>query len=257
MLTCPPPAPASPPSSPPAATPRPGVVSGEMGDYDILADYNRRLSDDPTMSYPIAAIESLSSFCEMIGIGTIHELLENISQAADTLVAAAPNHIAATAGCELYKKFIIQHVHDDPRDYNAFRENLRTSGLQFAAKARASREGAAANACKAITEGLTVFTVGYSRCVMLAFKKAKAKGVNFKVIVAVTLPCKDGLRTAKELREIQVPVAVVEDSAIGYAMYQARIALIGAEAILGDGSAINVVRCFVYLFCVGYCTSSC
>lgn len=212
------------------------------GEFDIRQHYFELLSQDPSKSMPIAAIESLSALCDASRAGTIHELMSAIEGGAQALQGSIPNAISLTAGCELYKRFIIAHAHDDPKDFEAFKQQLQASGHLFAQRAREARAQVAAVGVGAIRDGATIFLHGHSRCVVgLLRKAAQDAHLRFTAIVTETRPSLLGLRTAKELRAAGIPVAVVDDNAMGYAIKKARLVLIGAEGVFGDGSILNIV----------------
>ncbi|KAI5795577.1 hypothetical protein EDC01DRAFT_629513 [Geopyxis carbonaria] len=220
---------------------KPGVVYSTRGEFDIREHYVKLLSQDTSKSMPIAAIESLSALCDATQAGTIHELMSAIEDGAAALNASIPNAISLMAGCDLFKRFIIAHAHDDPKDFEAFKQRLQTNGHLFAQRAREAREKVAEVGMGAIHDGMTVFLHGHSRCIMGLLVKASERKTRFKVIVTETRPSLLGLRTAKELRAVGVPVAVVDDNAMGYALTKASIVIIGAEGVFGDGSVLNIM----------------
>lgn len=240
-----PPTPSSPPSSSsPHANAKPGVVVYSAGgEFDIRQHYFELLSQDSSKSMPIAAIESLSALCDATRAGTIHELMSAIEGGAQALQRSIPNAISLTAGCDLFKRFIIAHAHDDPKDFEAFKQQLQASGHLAAQRAREARAQVAAVGVGAIHDGATVFLHGHSRCVVgLLRKAAQEASRRFTAIVTETRPSLLGLRTARELRAAGIPVAVVDDNAMAYALKKARLVLIGAEGVFGDGSILNIVR---------------
>ncbi|KAI5799526.1 hypothetical protein FPQ18DRAFT_96363 [Pyronema domesticum] len=233
---------ASPPgTSSSAAHPKPGVVYSTKGEFDIREHYFSLLSADPTKSMPIAAIESLSALCDATRAGTIHELMSALESGANALKASIPNAISLTAGCDLFKRFIIAHAHDDPKDFEGFKQQLQANGHLFAQRAREAREQVAEVGQKVVKDGCTVFLHGHSRCVVGLLRKAKERGTRFRVIVTETRPSLLGLRTARELREMGVECAVVDDNAMGFALKKAQVVVIGAEGVFGDGSVLNIL----------------
>ena len=190
---------------------------------------------------PIAAIESLAALCDATKADTIHELMSAIEAGADALKESISNAISLTAGCELFKRFIISHAHDDPKDFEAFKQQLQANGHLFAQRAREARESIAGLGVKIISDGQTVFLHGHSRCIMGLCLRAAKSNIRFQVIVSETRPSMLGRRTAKELRDVGVPVAVIDDAAIAYAMKKADVVITGAEGVFGDGSALNIV----------------
>jgi translation initiation factor eIF-2B subunit alpha len=223
------------------AHPKLGVVYSTKGEFDIREHYFKLLSQDPSKSMPIAAIESLSALCDATRAGTIHELMSAIKDGADALKESIPNAISLTAGCDLFKRFIISHTHDDPKDFEAFTQQLQANGHLFAQRAREARQQVAEIGVKAIKDGVTVFVHGHSRCVVGLLLKATQDKIRFNVIVTETRPSLLGIKTAKELRTAGISVAVVDDNAMGYALKKAELVLIGAEGVFGDGSVLNIV----------------
>lgn len=225
-------------------SPAPGIVySTAMGQFDIRSHYSRLLSEDSTKSMPIAAMESLSALCDASKATTIHELLSSIEIGSKALIASVPNSISLTAGCAMFTKFISAHTHDDPRDFGAFKKKLQENGHLFAQSAREARFKIAALGVGMLRDGEVVMVHGYSRCAVGILKLAAQRSVRFKVIVTETRPSCQGTKLAVELRALGVPVAVIDDNAVAYAMKKCRSVLIGAESIFADASIINVVSC--------------
>ena len=156
---------------------------------------------------PIAAIESLAALCDSTKAGTIHELMSAIEAGGEALKESISNSISLTAGCDLFKRFIISHAHDDPKDFEAFKQQLQANGHLFALRAREARESIAALGAKIISDGQTIFLHGHSRCIMGLLLRAANSNIRFSVIVSETRPSMLGVRTAKELRDAGVPVA--------------------------------------------------
>ncbi|KAI5843015.1 hypothetical protein DFP73DRAFT_553013 [Morchella snyderi] len=226
----------------PYTSPAPGIVySTAMGQFDIRSYYSRLLSEDASKSMPIAAMESLSALCDASKATTIHELLSSIEIGSKALIASVPNSISLTAGCAMFTKFISAHTHDDPRDFGAFKKKLQENGHLFAQSAREARFKIAGLGVGMLRDGEVVMVHGYSRCAVGILKLAAERNVRFKVIVTETRPSCQGTKLAVELRALGVPVAVIDDNAVAYAMKKCRSVLIGAESIFADASIINIM----------------
>jgi translation initiation factor 2B subunit (eIF-2B alpha/beta/delta family) len=96
-----------------------------------------------------------------------------------------------------------------------------------------------------IPAGGTVFTFTLSETISLVLVGAKRSGRNFRVLVTESGPNNDGLETVRRLSEAGIPVAVGPDACLGELVPQAGVILVGAEAILADGSAICKVGTYV------------
>ena len=121
-------------------------------------------------------------------------------------------------------------------------ETLRATIAQAAVSYRAWSEQARARiatyAGALIPAGATVFTFTLSETVLTALRQARKRGLAFKVILTESRPNNDGLSTARSLAEIGVEVELGIDAGVGELARRADLMLIGAEAILSDGSAI-------------------
>lgn len=89
-----------------------------------------------------------------------------------------------------------------------------------------------------IFDGATVFTFTLSETVLTVLRAAAKQGLRFKVIVTESRPNNDGRSTATSLARSGIEVWIGIDAAVGELLPQADLMLIGAEAILSDGSAI-------------------
>lgn len=221
---------------------RSGVVYSDRGEFNIREHYVALLKKDPTKSMPIAAIESLAALCDASQADTIHELMKTIEQGAVTLKQSVPNPVSLTAGANLFKRFLLNHMHDDPRDFETFKKTLQDNGHLFAQHAREARNKVAVAGVKAIRDGAIVFLHGHSRCITALCLMAAHIGRRFKVIVAESAPSQLGIQTAKDLRKVGIEVALVPDTAMGYAMKKATMVLMGAEGVFANGAALNLVR---------------
>lgn len=86
-----------------------------------------------------------------------------------------------------------------------------------------------------------ILTHCHSNTVIDILKKAKKQKKKFEVIVTETRPLMQGKVTAKELKRIRVPVTYLIDAASTPFMHKASKVLVGADAILADGSIVNKI----------------
>jgi translation initiation factor 2B subunit (eIF-2B alpha/beta/delta family) len=121
-------------------------------------------------------------------------------------------------------------------------EDLRAAIAQAAASYKEWSEQARARiavyAAALIPAGATIFTFTLSETVLTALREARNRGLMFKVVLTESRPNNDGLSTARSLAEIGVEVELGIDAGAGELVRRANLMIIGAEAILSDGSAI-------------------
>lgn len=107
-----------------------------------------------------------------------------------------------------------------------------------------ARARIAAYATRVIPDGGVVFTFTLSETVLGALREAVRSGVGFRVLVTESRPNADGLVTARALAEQGVQVEVGIDAGVGELVPMADVMMVGAEAVLSDGSAICKVGTF-------------
>lgn len=89
-----------------------------------------------------------------------------------------------------------------------------------------------------IPNGAQVFTFTLSETVLGTLLEVWKRGVQFTVMVTESRPNSDGRLTASSLAAEGIQVEISIDSCVGEMIPQADVMLVGAEAILSDGSAI-------------------
>jgi len=92
-----------------------------------------------------------------------------------------------------------------------------------------------------IRDNDVIVTHCHSEHVVELLKAAKEKRKQFRVIVTETRPLMQGLITAKELSEAGIDTTYIIDSAVATVMKQSTKMIVGADAILADGSIVNKI----------------
>jgi ribose 1,5-bisphosphate isomerase len=69
-------------------------------------------------------------------------------------------------------------------------------------------------------------------------KQAWRQGKRFSVIATETEPLEQGIKTAKELAKLKIPVTLITDSAMGYFISDANVVIVGTDALRKEG-AVN------------------
>jgi len=94
-----------------------------------------------------------------------------------------------------------------------------------------SRELIAKNGLKLIKNNSTIMTHCHSGEALAVLKNAWKKGRRFSVIATETEPRHQGIKTAKELAAMKIPVTLITDSAANYFMPEVDFVIVGADAI--------------------------
>ncbi|EPS44005.1 hypothetical protein H072_2026 [Dactylellina haptotyla CBS 200.50] len=217
-----------------------GVIRLNTGEFDIRSVYLTYLRNDNELTMPVAAIKSLVDLVERINAQTTAEFLDVLNKGINALKDSIRNPISLSAGCDLFLRFIVRflrHSQSLPRLVT----HLKQSYKLFDLRAKDSRTKIAKLGSSFITDGCTVLTISFSRIVLGMMTDALKKHIRFKVIVTEGA---GGKRLASILRSKGVPVAIIPEGAVGYAMSTVDIVLIGAEGVVENGGIINVLGTF-------------
>lgn len=109
---------------------------------------------------------------------------------------------------------------------------------EWASRVLAGAEGAAEVAARRLEDGDVVVTYGFSRTVVRAVERALAMGKRVGVIVSEARPLLDGVEAARALARVGARVTLVVDSALRFMVKDATRVLLGADAVLADGSVV-------------------
>jgi len=92
-----------------------------------------------------------------------------------------------------------------------------------------------------IRDGDTVLTHCNSSAALEVIKTAHASGKDIQVYATESRPWRQGLLTVKDLSKAGVPVTLIIDSAVKWAMKDIDVAVVGADTICSNGALINKV----------------
>jgi len=90
-----------------------------------------------------------------------------------------------------------------------------------------------------ITHGDRIMTHSYSSTVVEVLKEALSKHRNIEVIITRSGPGRTGERVAQELGSCGIPVAFIDDAAMGLYVATVNKVMVGADRVCADGKVIN------------------
>ena len=90
-----------------------------------------------------------------------------------------------------------------------------------------------------IDDGDRIMTHSYSSTVMAVLKETLNKRRNIEVIVTRSGPGRTGERVAQELGSCGIPVAFIDDAAMGLYVATVNKVMVGADRVCADGKVIN------------------
>lgn len=191
------------------------------------------------MTMPIAAIESLVTMLELKQPSTSSELINLVKSNIDILKNSIQNATSLSAGCDLFMRFVLRNT-NLYSDWESCKKNLVENGQLFVQRAKESRKKTAEYGLPFIKDDDTILVHSYSRAVYQLLHKAKTERyIRFRVIVTEARPTGQGHTMAKLLREADIPVEVIVDSAVGYVIHKVDKILVGAEGVAESGGIIN------------------
>ena len=169
----------------------------------------------------------------------------HLAAAAKYLISARPTEPMAQNGV----KFILQTLRlQRPKNTNAAKLTLRQSGDQFIFLLNDAAKKIIKNGQSVIKNGDEVLTHCHSWLVEQTLIQAKKAGKKFEAFNTETRPLYQGHITAKKLVEAHIDTTMVTDSSAGFLIspysgkeLMMKKVIIGADAILSDGSIINKI----------------
>lgn len=169
--------------------------------------------------------------------------MENIRSASQKLKASLENPVPATAGLDLFTRFVVTKSWDTGDDFEAHKASLASLAHEFAVHTVPScREKICELVLPFIKDDSVVLTHSYSRVVMQALKFAALnQRKRISVYVTESRPHGLGLKTYRQLMEYGIPCTVILDSAMAYTMPKVDLVLTGAEGVVESGGFLNAV----------------
>ena len=137
---------------------------------------------------------------------------------------------------QIYTRF--ESAKDNQQSVKEVRANIEDAADIYRRWSEEARSRIATYGTSVIPRGGTVFTYTLSETVLRTIREAWNQGVEFKLLVTESRPNNDGLITAKALADEGVDVEIGVDANVGELVPRADVMIVGAEALLADGSAI-------------------
>jgi len=170
---------------------------------------------------------------------TLMGLEKEMKQVAEDITRVGDS-ISVSSGCQLFIRFLTKAFIDMP-NFEECKRAMIERGELFLRNTVESRNFIAGLAVPFIPDGGNVLTIGWSRVVHTVLTAAAARNKRFNVVCTVSNPGSTGRITAERLRPHNIPVRLIEDSAVGHVMEEIDIVLVGAEAVAENGGVINKI----------------
>jgi len=135
--------------------------------------------------------------------------------------------------------YVLHHL--DTTDILSLKKSLFTSVNEVLGRFDKNQRIIAQIGAQKIKNGTVVFTHCHSSTIFEILKEARRQGKRFEVHNTETRPRFQGRVTAKEVSGLGIPVTHFVDAAARFALKNADLVLIGADAITAEGKVINKI----------------
>ncbi len=190
-----------------------------------------------------ATLSALQEYGQRVAAEDRSEWQEKMTAAAERLLSARPTEPLAQNGVQ-YLWSVLESV----KKLKLVRQSLEKAVDDFMLLIQDSKDLIATNGQNLIKENDKIFVHCHSSSVVNILRRAFNNGEEFEVFNSETRPLYQGRITAQELTEIGISVTMVVDSAVSYFIssqtgeeYDMDMFLIGADALLKDGSTYNKI----------------
>ncbi|MFB6110527.1 MAG: ribose 1,5-bisphosphate isomerase [Halodesulfurarchaeum sp.] len=136
-------------------------------------------------------------------------------------------------------RFVLQDLSGD--SLAELRETVRERSREFRADLEHARKRLGRIGANRLRDGDTVMTHCHSTDALATVEHAIADGKAIEAVVKETRPRMQGHITARQLREMGVPVTLIVDSAAHRYLNDVDHVLLGADSIAADGSVVNKI----------------
>ncbi|KAG0480215.1 hypothetical protein HPP92_011073 [Vanilla planifolia] len=149
--------------------------------------------------------------------------------------------ISLSAGCDLFMRYVTRTSALEYEDFNAAKLRLIERGEKFGEISLKARRTIAMLGQDFVFDGSTILVHGFSRVVLEVLKLAASNRKMFRVFCTEGRPDRTGLRFSNELAQLGVPVKLLLDSAVAYAMDEVDMVFVGADGVVESGGILNMM----------------
>lgn len=136
-------------------------------------------------------------------------------------------------------RYILRRTEGDTVD--ELRRSAVAGAREFRERLDSAQDDLGAIGANRLQDGDTVLFHCHSTDVMACIRAAREQGKSLSAIVKETRPRKQGHITARQLRDLDVPVTLVVDGAAGRYLDAADHVFVGADSVTADGSVVNKI----------------
>ena len=171
---------------------------------------------------------------------TRDEFIEYMQKIAGKLAEARPAMVAISNSVERLIQILLSLARSE-YDLNEVRAFTVQAAADLITSIQEAKSRAVQNSADLIHDGALVITCSYSSTVIASLSQAAARGKTFKVLALESKvgDIIDGELTAFRLARFGIPVQIIPDHQVEEGFPGISLVLLGADAVLHDGSVIN------------------
>ncbi|KAL2345986.1 hypothetical protein Fmac_007271 [Flemingia macrophylla] len=214
--------------------------------FSVIDEFNK-WRKQPHLAEAVAAIRALAAVIRWSEASTMMQLEMELKKASDSLKSWDTTSISLTAACDLFMRYVTRTSALEYEDFNSAKSRLIERAHKFgeishkAFPVLSARKVIAMLSQDFIFDGCTILVHGFSRVVFQVLKLAAQNNKLFRVFCTEGRPDRTGLRLANELAKLNVPVKILIDSAVAYAMDEVDMVFVGADGVVESGGIINMM----------------
>jgi len=209
----------------------------------VLADFRRNIATDHTQPPLFHALRALLDIVAEAPVGTVRGLLECVEHFSQ-LMSVDSCSLTIRSGCERFQAFVASLQQSMGGDnFEELRSKATEQLAQVLEGMGDSRDRLAQTGASFITNGSVIATFGHSKCATAILRKAKARKIDFSVILVQSSvdSHEHTLQFLSELTETGIPVKIISEGAVLSHVQSISMFLVGAEAVCRGGGVINTV----------------
>jgi len=165
-------------------------------------------------------------------------VLEEIRKRARELSSVRPSMSSLLYASARYLR-ALEDLARREGDVSSFKAAGGLAASEEIARIKEATERAATLAASSIPRGSAVITHSFSETVLETLRLSSQKRIS--LICCESRPLFEGRETARRASSLGISVTLITEAQIGIFLPQATVALVGADAILTDGSIVNKV----------------
>jgi len=182
-----------------------------------------------------AAAEALAAQAEGTDADSAEALRSEVRAAARHLHDTRPTAVSLPNAL----RYVLQRAEGD--SVERVRTSLTVAAEEFCTQLDRAQSDLGEVGANRLRDGDTVMTHCHSTDALACIEAAVEQGKDLSAVVKETRPRNQGHITAEALREMDVPVTLVVDSAARRYLDDADHVVVGADSIAADGSVINKI----------------